>query len=187
VGNSYGAIVTLTVVVDRPDLVAGATVHEPPLFALLEGTPDPEVATALAAVQEPLQSVAAMIEAGEHRAAAERFIDDVALGPGSWARMPEQLRALIANNASTYLDELHDPTALTIDTSALAATTVPLQLTYGTASPKLFPAVIDQLTKIVPTARVDALRDAGHIPQASHPDQWTATLLAFLDQLDHVS
>jgi pimeloyl-ACP methyl ester carboxylesterase len=183
-GNSYGAIVALAAVTDRPDLVASAAVHEPPLFGLLEGTADPRVAEALIAVQQPLQSVAALIEAGDHRAAAELFIDGVALGPGSWAQMPEPVRALIASNACTYLDELHDPTALTIDTSALTATTVPLQLTYGTASPMLFPKVIDQLASLVPTARVAILHDVGHIPHASHPERWTATLLEFLDQLD---
>ena len=39
-GNSYGAVVTLTLLTSRPDLVATATVHEPPLWGLLEGTPD---------------------------------------------------------------------------------------------------------------------------------------------------
>lgn len=184
VGNSYGAIVALTVVIDRPDLVASAAVHEPPLFGLLQGTPDPDIAEALVAMQKPLQSVAALIEAGDHGAAAELFIDGVALGPGSWAQLPESFRALIGGNAGTYLDELHDPTALMIDTTALARTSVPLQLTYGTASPRLFSAVIDQLASLVPTARVEVLRDVGHIPHATHPDLWTARLLAFLDQLD---
>jgi pimeloyl-ACP methyl ester carboxylesterase len=184
VGNSYGAIVALTVVTDRPDLVASAAVHEPPLFGLLGGTADPEITEALVAVQQPLQSVAALIEAGEHRAAAELFIDRVALGPGSWAQLPEPFRELVAGNARTYLDELRDPTALTIDTATLRATTVPLQLTRGTASPRLFRAVIDQLAALVPAARVTVLHDVGHIPHASHPDQWTATVLRFLDQLD---
>jgi pimeloyl-ACP methyl ester carboxylesterase len=183
VGSSYGAIVALTVVTEHPELVASAAVHEPPLVDLLQGTPDPEIADALNAAQQPLQSVAAMIEAGDHRAAAELFIDGVALGPGSWAQLPEAFRALIARNAETYLDELRDPTGLTIDTSALALTTVPLQLTYGTASPRIFPAVIDQLASLVPTARVKVLRDVGHIPHATHPQLWTATLLAFLDEL----
>jgi pimeloyl-ACP methyl ester carboxylesterase len=183
-GNSYGGIVALTVVTHRPELVSSAAVHEPPLFGLLQGTPDADIAQALVAVQQPLQSVAALIEAGEHRAAAELFIDGVALGPGSWAQMPVSFRELVARNAGTFLDEFHDPTALTIDTTALAATSVPLQLTRGTASPRLFTAVIDRLAALVPTARVEVLRDVGHVPHASHPDLWTATLLAFLDQLD---
>jgi pimeloyl-ACP methyl ester carboxylesterase len=184
-GNSYGAIVALTVVTVRPDLVASVAAHEPPLFGLLQGTADPVVAGALAALQQPLQSVAALIEAGEHRAAAELFIDGVALGPGSWAQLPEPLRVIMASNAGTYLDELRDPTALTIDTSTLAATTVPLQLTCGTASPTLFASVIDPLAALVPTAHVTVLPGVGHVPHASHPHQWTAALLGFLDQLDH--
>jgi pimeloyl-ACP methyl ester carboxylesterase len=184
-GNSYGAIVALTVVTDRPDLVASAAVHEPPLFGLLDGTADPVIADALVALGQALESVAALIETGEHRAAAELFIDGVALGPGAWVQLPEPFRALVAGNAATYLDELRDPTALAIDTSALAATAVPLQLTYGSASPRLFAAVIDQLAALVPTAHVTILADVGHIPHATHPDRWTATLLAFLDQLDH--
>jgi pimeloyl-ACP methyl ester carboxylesterase len=151
----------------------------------LHGTGDPEIPEALVALGEALEAVAVLIEAGDHRAAAELFINGVALGPGSWAQLPEPFRALVAGNAGTYLDELRDPTALTTDTATLAATTVPLQLTYGTASPRLFAAVIDQLAALVPTARVTVLPHVGHIPHASHPDQWTATLLTFLDQLDH--
>lgn len=185
VGNSYGAIVTLTLMIDRPDLVASVAVHEPPLFSLLDGTPDRGIADALIAVQRPLESVAALIEAGAHRAAAEHFVDNVALGPGWWEQLPESFRAVLEHNAGTYLDELHDPTSLSIDTAGLAATAVPLLLTYGTASPRLFPAVVDELALLVPAARIEVLDGAGHIPHATHPDRWTATLLAFHDQLRH--
>ena len=120
VGNSYGAIVTLTFMINRPDLVASAAIHEPPLFSLLEGSPDRGITDALVAVQRPLELVGALIEAGEHRAAAEHFIDNVALGPGSWAQLPESFRDVLERNAGTYLDELRDPTALSIDTAGLA-------------------------------------------------------------------
>jgi len=183
VGNSYGAIVTLTLVTNRPDLVTSAAVHEPPLFTLLEGNTDPAVADALAATAGPLETVAALIEAGDHRAAAEHFIDNMALGPGSWPQLPETFRALVEGNALTYLDELRDPTALSIDTAALAATTVPILLTHGTTSPVLFPAVIDELALLVPTARVETLTGAGHIPYATHPEAWVAALTAFQNQI----
>jgi pimeloyl-ACP methyl ester carboxylesterase len=55
-------------------------------------------------------------------------------------------------------------------------------LTHGTESPVLFPAVIAELVKLVPVARVEILEGAGHIPHATHPEDWTARLLAFLDQ-----
>ena len=43
-GNSYGANVTLTLLTERPDLVATVAVHEPPLFGLLDGTRSPGLA-----------------------------------------------------------------------------------------------------------------------------------------------
>jgi pimeloyl-ACP methyl ester carboxylesterase len=63
----------------------------------------------------------------------------------------------------------------------LATTTVPLLLTHGTQSPDLFPAVISELAELVPAARVEILEGAGHIPHATHPQNWVARLVAFHD------
>jgi pimeloyl-ACP methyl ester carboxylesterase len=65
VGNSYGASVALTVVASRPELVASAAVHEPPLFALLEDTQDPKVARALAATSVAIAVVSEFHMAGD--------------------------------------------------------------------------------------------------------------------------
>ena len=184
-GNSYGAIVTLTLLIAHPDLVATATVHEPPLWGLLEGTRDQALIDALSAADADNSVVRDLISSGDHRDAAEHFIEHVALGPGTWDQLPEPFQAVLEANAPTYLDELADQTALSIDTAALATTTVPLQMTYGTESPQLFPAVIAELAKLVPEARVEVLEGAGHIPHATHPAQWIARLTAFHEQLSH--
>jgi pimeloyl-ACP methyl ester carboxylesterase len=181
-GNSYGAIVTLTLLTARPDLVATATVHEPPLWGLHEGTRDQHLVNALSAADADLAVVRELIRCGEHRNAAEHFIEHVALGPGRWDQLPESFRAVLEANAPTYLDEMDDETALSIDTAALATTTVPLLLTHGTQSPVLFPAVIAELVKLVPEARVEVLEGAGHIPHATHPEEWSARLMAFHEQ-----
>ena len=123
--NSYGAIVALTLLIARPELVASATVHEPPLWGLLQGTRDQALLDALAAADADLAVVRNLISSGDHRDAAEHFIEHVALGPGTWDRLPEPFRAVVEANAPTYLDELADPTALSIDAAALATTTVP--------------------------------------------------------------
>jgi pimeloyl-ACP methyl ester carboxylesterase len=180
-GNSYGANVTLTLLTERPDLVATAAVHEPPLFGLLEGTGDQALTRALSVLDADLAVVRDLIRPGDHRGAAEYFIEHVALGPGTWDRLPEAFRAVLETNAPTYLDELADETALSIDTAALATTTVPLLLTHGTQSPEVYPAVITELARRVPAARVEVLDGAGHIPHATHPDNWVAHLVAFHD------
>ena len=181
-GSSYGANVTLTLVTERPDLVATAAVHEPPLWSLLDGTRDKAIADALAAADAGLAVVRDLIRAGDHRGAAEHFIEHVALGPGTWQQLPQPFRAVLEANALTFLDELADRSALSIDTLALAATTVPLLLTHGTESPDLFPAVIAELAELVPAARVEVIEGAGHIPHATHPEEWSARLVAFHEQ-----
>ncbi len=178
-GNSYGAIVTLTLLTARPELVATAAVHEPPLWGLLEGTSDPALIDALSAADADLTVVRDLISSGDHRLAAEYFVEHVALGPGTWDRLPESFRAVLESNAPTFLDELADPTAASIDATTLATTTVPLLLTHGTESPALFPAIIAELDELVPAARVEVLEGAGHLPHATHPDEWIARLVAF--------
>ena len=180
-GNSYGANVTLTLLTERPDLVATAAVHEPPLFGFLDGTRDRALAGELSVVHADLTVVRDLIISGEHRGAAEYFIEHVALGPGTWDRLPEEFRSVLEGNAPTFFDELADQTALSIDNAALATTTVPLLLTHGTESPVLYPAVITELARLVPAARVEVLEGAGHIPHATHPQDWIARLVAFHD------
>jgi pimeloyl-ACP methyl ester carboxylesterase len=169
------------VLYERPDLVATAAVHEPPLFGLLEGTADQALASELSFGVDADAVVRDLISSGKHRDAAEYFIEHVALGPGTWDRLPEAFRAVLEHNAPTYLDELADETAGLFDAAALANTTVPLLLTHGTESPELFRAVIAEIAQLVPAARVEVLEGAGHIPHVTHPQDWVAGLVAFHD------
>jgi pimeloyl-ACP methyl ester carboxylesterase len=137
----------------------------------------------LGSLEEAFGHVTVLIETGDHRAAAEQFVDHVALGPGSWEQLPDPFRAILEANAPPFLDESRDPTSGSVDAAALAATTVPLLFTSGSESPSFFSAVIAELALLVPTAHVATIAGAGHIPHATHPDQWVATLLAFHDTI----
>ena len=69
-GNSYGAIVTLTLLTARPDLVATAAVHEPPRWGLVERIHDPAVVNELSAADTENAVVRDLISSGDHRDAA---------------------------------------------------------------------------------------------------------------------
>ena len=182
VGNSFGGSVTLTLAAARPDLVASAAVHEPPLFAMLEDA-EGDTGAELTAMDQAIAGVVELLEAGENAAGARQFVETVALGPGMWDRLGEAERETFVHNAPTWLDESRDQAGLSLDAAALAASRVPLLLTYGTESKAAFGAVVSELAIGAPAVEVRAIDGAGHVPQRTNPEALLAALFTFQDQL----
>jgi pimeloyl-ACP methyl ester carboxylesterase len=178
VGNSAGAVITLQLAAARADLLRGIVVHEPPLFGVLpEGGPE---ARALAELESgPLDQVGRRIAAGDHAGAAELFVERVALGPGSWGLLPDEMRATFIRNAPTYLDEENDPECVSIDEVRLAEYEGPVLLTAGDQSPPIFAPVERRLAELLPQAERVTYAGAGHIPHVTHPEAYVAALVAF--------
>lgn len=184
-GNSSGAVITLNLAAVRPDLCRGIIVHEPPLFDVL-GQHSAE-ATALAALESgALAEVGLRIAAGDHAGAAEQFVDEVALGPGSWARLPDSMRATMTHNAPTYLDELNDPETTRVDETRLALYGGPVMITSGDQSPPIFQPVERRLAELLPQAVRPTYAGAGHIPHVTHPEEYVAQVVAFVQSADRV-
>ncbi|WP_415953448.1 alpha/beta fold hydrolase [Streptomyces sp. KLOTTS4A1] len=182
-GNSAGAFITLRLAAARPELLRGIVVHEPPVFSLIPAG-SPEEAAYEAIERGPLAEVERLISTGDHEGAAELFVDAVALGPGSWAAMPEALRQTLVTNAPTYLDELRSPDAWTIDESALARYDGPVLITSGDRSPALYTPVLKRLAELLPQAEKAVFHGAGHIPHVTHPEAYVKELLAFTGRHD---
>jgi len=180
VGNSAGAVITLQLAAARAELLRGIVVHEPPLFGVLaEGGLE---ARALADLESgPLEQVARRIAAGDRAGAAELFVEQVALGPGSWAQLPDEMRATFIHNAPTYLDEENDPDATSIDQTRLAEYDGPVLLTAGDQSPPIFQAVERQLAELLPQAERVTYAGAGHIPHVTHPETYVAEVVGFIE------
>jgi pimeloyl-ACP methyl ester carboxylesterase len=179
VGNSFGSSVALRLAIARPDLLRSLTVHEPPLFALLEG--DPEMQEPLAAMQARVAAVVALLTAGDAVGGARLFVETLAFGPGEWNAMPERLRQTFVANAPTWLDELRDPDWSTLDLRALARFTAPTLLTRGDRSAPFFPAVVAQIARALPHARQHLFAGAGHVPQLTDAEQYVEVVGAFID------
>jgi pimeloyl-ACP methyl ester carboxylesterase len=181
VGNSAGAVITLKLAAARPDLLRGIVVHEPPMWSLLPaGSPE---AALLDVANGPLAEVLRRIESGDHASAAELFVEDVALGAGSWARLPEAMRRVMVHNAPTFLDEGRDTEAAAIDEAALARFGGPVLITGGDQSPPLFSPVLDRLVELLPHAVRRTFFGAGHIPHMTHPEQYVAGVVAFVQSM----
>jgi pimeloyl-ACP methyl ester carboxylesterase len=178
VGNSFGASITLRLAGERPELLRGLIAHEPPLWSLLAG--DSAVAPMLNDVEKLTHAVVERIGSGDHAGAAEQFCETVALGPGSWATLPPELQRTMTENAPTFLDEEDDPDARAIEVESIKGFRCPALLTCGDQSPPTFAPVVRRLAEVLPRAETLTFAGAGHIPHATHPDDYVAATTAFI-------
>jgi pimeloyl-ACP methyl ester carboxylesterase len=182
VGNSAGASVVLTVAAFHPDRCVSVAAHEPAVTALLVDHPDPAVREALAADDAADERVRTLLEAGQHEAAARHFIDEVALGPGTFDALPAERTAAWVANASTFLDDLNDPDDRTLELDRLATSPVPILLTEGTESPLVMRAATEEVAARVPHAELVVLEGADHVPYLSTTELYVDTVCAFHDR-----
>ncbi len=178
VGNSFGASITLRLAGERPELLRGLIAHEPPLWSLLAG--DPVAEPMLNEVEKLTRAVVERIGSGDHAGAAEQFCETVALGPGTWAELAPELRQTFIENAPTFLDEESDPDARAIEVESIKAFHGPALLTIGDQSPPTFAPVIRKLADILPRAATRTFAGAGHIPHATHLEDYVAATTTFI-------
>jgi pimeloyl-ACP methyl ester carboxylesterase len=178
VGNSYGACIALRLAAEQPLAVRAVVAHEPPLLRLLDSTPEHrEIAQP---VWKDLDVVRERLESDECAGAAEYFVEHVALGPGAWSMLPPEVQQLFIDNARTYLGELRDPDALTIDVEALTSISKPVLVTQGDQSPQFFAPVIEVVASNVSGVRRETIPGAGHVPHVTHPDQYSDIVRRFV-------
>ena len=163
VANSLGGNIALRLAARRPDLFLSLTCHEPPLWGVL--VDDPESQAMLAQGARSREAVRVRLVEGDHEGAARQFVDEIAFGPGAWDnQLPAEVKATMIRNAPTFLDEIQDPTQLTIDEDSLAGLAVPVRLTQGSESPPLFPRVIDRLERLIPHVVRETIPGVAHVP-----------------------
>ena len=172
VGNSYGGLVALGLAGRRPDLVTGVAVHEPP--ALAHATDDDRAL--LGDAGGALGAILAGIAAGEIETATEQFMEEIALGPGSWALIPPEEREIFFGNAPAFAADMGDPAFGRIDPAALTAVAGPVIVSQGDQAPPLLRRLADRLGEVIPGAEPVTIAGAGHSPQDTHPVEYAALI-----------
>ena len=164
-------------VVSDGDLVATVAVHEPPSLGVARpGTP---LHVERDVILDALDQVAAGIRWGRPEVGACRFVEEVALGPGSWAMLPPHVQATMVANAHTHVGTLDDPHWGTL--AAVAPPSVPLLLSDGIDSPTWLRMVVDELAiSAVPHAERLTLAAAGHVPHTTNPAEYATAVRHFV-------
>jgi pimeloyl-ACP methyl ester carboxylesterase len=184
VGNSYGASTALALAERRPELFRSVAAHEPPLMSV--GKDDPASSAAMAETDARMEVVLRRVEAGDPAGAAEQFVEEIALGPGMWAMLPEPLREVMIGNAQAVVDDIRAPAWAEIELERLAALEVPVLLTRGDRSPAWFLEIISRLDEAMPSARVETIPGASHNPHGTHPAEYAAVLAEHVESQTEV-
>jgi pimeloyl-ACP methyl ester carboxylesterase len=177
VGHSFGGSIVLRLAAERPELFQSLIVHEPPLMSLLVGTPNTEMV--LQTVQARIGAVVGLLEAGDIEGGVRQFVETIAFGPGMWDKIPLKTRQIAISNALTFLDEMHDAEAFSIDLVRLRNFPHPALLMLGEQGPPFFPPIMEQLTRALPRAERKMFVGTGHEPEISDPENYVATLIEF--------
>lgn len=179
VGHSFGAIVALELGLERPELVRGLVLHEPPLYGLLASD-----APGLAEAREASEGAMRLVAAGEPRAAARRFIEEIGMGSGDWDRLGPAVQAVLARHAPRALAEFESGAMFRADLERLRGLDLPVLVTSGSSTRPLFASIADRLAAELPNARRRVLEGTGHVPQLTEPALFGGAILEFL--LDRV-
>jgi pimeloyl-ACP methyl ester carboxylesterase len=177
-GSSFGASISLRLAAERPELFRGLIAHEPPLFSLL--AQDPIAAAMLDEVGRRIDAVVKRGASEGHAAAAEQFVETIALGPGTWAQLPPDDQQTYIENAPTFLDEARDPEFLAFDLEWIKTFFRPSFLSLGEKSPPTFAPVVAKLASVLPNVEVFMYPGAGHTPHATNPDAYVERVTAFI-------
>ncbi len=157
VAHSYGGLIALDVGDALGDRLRSLVLYEPVLFGAIASPQLAEIGTFLTDTS-----------LGGTDPWLERFID-FWNRPGSWARMPPPLADYCRRIGWKMFCEVRacfSPTQ-TFDHACLAR--VPVTLIVGDRTPAPSRAVIDELARRYPAARVVVVPGAGHMGPITHP------------------
>ena len=179
--QGYGAAPALTLALERPELVRGIALHEPPFFGLA-----PEIVTAEAEAPggETLgarwRRTIGLAASGRSENAAAEFLELVGAPTERWGRRAPDDRARFSRAAATWGREMSDPEASDPPRSLLRGIPVPVLVSSGGDSPEPTRAVNDRLVIELPNATSVRLHEGGHFVQRTDPDLWVGVVGGFL-------
>jgi pimeloyl-ACP methyl ester carboxylesterase len=177
-GSSYGAFTALLAAAKRPELAKTLVLGEPPVGYLLVSDPalKPVWDQFIAAAFDP---AVASIRAGDLESGLRTFIEGV-LGAGAFDMLPEPVRAMMLDNASTLAIEA-GPLEVFAEAEA-ARVTMPVLLVTGERSPPLFGQITDRLHRLLPHAERVEIPAASHAMHGDNAPAYNAVVLEFLSR-----
>jgi len=176
VGHSFGAVIALTLALDRPDLVRRLVLIEPVFFAAARGT------NAFANHMAKIHPFETAMRAGDRSAAAQMFTGMWGTGV-DWDDMREDQRQFLTDQIDlipAQAGAIFDDNSGVLKPGRLEAMEAPVLLMEGSATEPVIASVTAALTTRLPNTTRCVIEGAGHMLPVTHPTKVADTVLPFL-------
>jgi pimeloyl-ACP methyl ester carboxylesterase len=172
VGHSFGGLAALAVALRGLVPLLSLTIFEAPAPGALFGITEK---AHLAEFRAMTDAYAAAYRAGQPDAIAQMI--DFYGGPGSWASLPEPVRAYAVATTPINLRDWENAYRFTLDDQLSALSELPVSVAVGSRS---HPAVVRAnalIAQRIPGASFEAIAGAAHFMTATHPAEVAALIM----------
>ena len=169
VASSGGARISIDILRRYPDLVRGAALSEPPVFAL-----SPSIAADFMSRIKP--SLDTALASNQPQSAVDAFFH--VIDPTFWKSAPDKRKEIYRSNLPAMLADLQQP-LYQVTPDDLARISRPCLMMYGSASVKWFIEIAKMVAAAIPNCRLVELVGAGHATYASRPAEFAAAVRDF--------
>lgn len=191
VGHSYGGFISLFTAWKNPDLFRSLVLIEPAVPSVLVKNEKSSFqllifllsnfSAAMSARRFQtgnLKLALASFEKGDLDKAVRYFYEGIREVPGSFEKLPEQIRKMMLENGKTVGElETEFPVFAKEDARTLK---LPVMLIKAQNSPKWLRAIVDTLQKNIPNAQTVDVSNSCHFPHFENPSEFNSSLLSFL-------
>ena len=176
-GSSYGAVIALALAQSNPELVAGLVLCEPPIPA------SPWVPSSPPGFGCAFDD---LVAGAGGEAAAEMFLR-VVLGDGGYNAIPRRLRGTLCGMwRQIRADMIALSRTRLPDRDQLAAFRIPCLLVGGERSPALYSTSLDNLERLLPSARRALIPRAGHAMHFDNHPAFHSAVLGFAREIGYL-
>jgi 3-oxoadipate enol-lactonase len=173
VASSGGARISIDLLRRYPELVRGAALSEPPVFAL-----SPSVGVEFMSQVKP--AVDKALSSGQPQTAVDAFFH--VIDPMFWDHAPDERKAAYRANLPAMLADLQQP-LYRVRTADLRGIERPCLMMYGSASLKWFIEIAKIVAGAIPNCRLQEIAGAGHATYAARPSEFAAAVSEFVSRL----
>ncbi len=165
----------------RPELFRSVCGHEPPLLGA--ASDDARLRPLLDEIRGRIGAVVAQLRAGDHEGGARRFVEEIALGPGAWEALPQEVRRLVTSRVPGFLGDVEDPGWADLPLEvAPEPPGCPVLVTWGSESPAWLQEVAALAAGRTAGAVAQTLVGCGHLPHETHPARYAGAVGTFIEE-----